>query len=334
MEKEKRVKLELRPTTYDTSNEKLIDNGPKKRQYASTSSNFTFSEEHNKKFGYGPPFLFALPEPIKSPWKRLNSPNFRKNVRPISGNAIKRVEGKRKYNPPFTSEDTHFNFPEEGINMTENSDIKPKSEGCDLVRLINHVLDMAPKIFIIAFSYYVFRFFWAIQQAIEIKVDEYSQEMHRSISECSKSYLDNRCTPGDRVPALEKVCSQWEKCMNRDPTVLARAKISAEALGEIINNLMEQFSYKTMLFMIAIVLAILLSRAIIEMIKTRIFNNYSSQETPHTHSGMHPISVSPRHMTPMQTHPMASMQHHMSPGSPSTPQHNNVGVYYVFNPKH
>jgi hypothetical protein len=34
---------------------------------------------------------------------------------------------------------------------------------------------MAPKIFIIAFSYYVFRFFWAIQQAIEIKVDEYSQ---------------------------------------------------------------------------------------------------------------------------------------------------------------
>ncbi|PKK61300.1 hypothetical protein RhiirC2_669016 [Rhizophagus irregularis] len=70
---------------------------------------------------------------------------------------------------------------------------------------------MAPKIFIIAFSYYVFRFFWAIQQAIEIKVDEYSQEMHRSISECSKSYLDNRCTPGDRVPALEKVCSQWEK---------------------------------------------------------------------------------------------------------------------------
>lgn len=150
MEKEKRVKLEPSPTTYDTSNEKLIDNGPKKRnyykiiiytissfqnilisriyynlgQYASTSSNFTFSEEHNKKFGYGPPFLFALPEPIKSPWKRLNSPNFRKNVRPISGNAIKRVEGKRKYNPPFTSEDTHFNFPEEGINMTENSDIK------------------------------------------------------------------------------------------------------------------------------------------------------------------------------------------------------------------
>jgi hypothetical protein len=34
---------------------------------------------------------------------------------------------------------------------------------------------MAPKLFIVAISYYVLRFFWAIQQAIEIKVDEYSQ---------------------------------------------------------------------------------------------------------------------------------------------------------------
>jgi hypothetical protein len=93
------------------------------------------------------------------------------------------------------------------------------------------------------------------------------------------------------------------------------------------------FFYNLKLFMIAIVLAILLSRALIEMIKTRIFNSYSSQETPHAHPGMHPISVSPGHMTPMQTHPMTSMQHHMSPGSPPTPQHNNVGVYYVFNPK-
>ncbi|GBB87018.1 hypothetical protein RclHR1_13480001 [Rhizophagus clarus] len=212
MEKEKRVKLEH---SIDTLDEKSIDNGPKKRHYSSTSSTFNFSE-HNKKFGYGPTFLFSMPEPIKSPWKRLNSPNFRKlNIRPISGNAIKRVEVKRKQTLSFISENTRFNFPEEDIDMAENSDIKkPKSGSClenDIVRLINHALDMAPKILIIAFSYYVFRFFWAIQQAIEIKVDEYSQDLHRSISECSKSYLDNRCTPGDRVPALEKVCSQWEK---------------------------------------------------------------------------------------------------------------------------
>ncbi|CAG8563532.1 5001_t:CDS:2 [Funneliformis mosseae] len=106
--------------------------------------------------------------------------------------------------------------------------------------------------------------------------------------------------------------------MNRDPTVLARAKISAEVLGEIINNLMEQFSYKTMLFMVAIVLAIFVSRALVDMIKTRLFNNHSLPESPHPR--MHSIPISPEHMTPI---------HHMSPGSPQTPQQNNVGVYYV-----
>jgi hypothetical protein len=80
---------------------------------------------------------------------------------------------------------------------------------------------------------------------------------------------------------------------------------------------MEQFSYKTMLFMAAIVLVILLSRTI----KTRIFNPQNN-----VHPGMHSISVSPGQMTPMQIHPVAS-------GSSPTPQHNNVGVYYVVNPK-
>ena len=75
--------------------------------------------------------------------------------------------------------------------------------------------------------------------------------------------------------------------------------------------------------MVAIVLVILLSRTI----KTRLFNPH------HVHPGMHSISVSPGHMTPMQIHPVASVQHHMSPGSSPTPQHNNVGVYYVVNPK-
>jgi len=70
-----------------------------------------------------------------------------------------------------------------------------------------------------------------------------------------------------------------------------------------------------------------LSRAFVDMIKTRIFNNYFQPETPHP--GIHPIPISSGHMTPMQT-PI----HHLSSGSPQTPQHNNVGVYYVFNPKH
>ncbi len=86
----------------------------------STSTNLNFSE--NKKFGYGPPFLFSLPEPIKSPWKRLNSPNFKKlGARPICGNALKRLEGKRKYDQYFANENMRFNFPKEDTDDAGNS---------------------------------------------------------------------------------------------------------------------------------------------------------------------------------------------------------------------
>ena len=65
---------------------------------------------------------------------------------------------------------------------------------------------------------------------------------------CSKEYLENRCAPTTRVPAMEKACIAWEKCMNRDPTVVGRARVSAETFAEIINSFIEPISYKTMVF--------------------------------------------------------------------------------------
>ena len=56
---------------------------------------------------------------------------------------------------------------------------------------------------------------------------------------CSKNYLENRCAPSSRVPAMEKPCLTWEKCMNKDPTVVGRARVSAETFAEIINSFIE-----------------------------------------------------------------------------------------------
>ncbi|CAG8490454.1 6379_t:CDS:2 [Funneliformis caledonium] len=216
MEKEKRVKLEERSgelSPIKTPNDRNSgEDCSKKRHYAaSTSTNLTFSD---KKFGYGPPFLFSLPEPVKSPWKRLNSPNFGKlGARMISGNALKRREDKRKHTQPFSNENMQFTFHKEVTDDAKNSNDKKLEvrSGHDFFRHINIVLDMTPKIFIVALLYYILQFSWTIQQAIQIKMDEYSQEIQRIITECSKSYLENRCTPGDRVPALEGPCTQWEK---------------------------------------------------------------------------------------------------------------------------
>src|SRR5271169_4815983 len=74
------------------------------------------------------------------------------------------------------------------------------------------------------------------------------EEILQEMAVCSKEYLENRCAPNTRVPAMEKACVAWEKCMNRDPTVVGRARVSAETFAEIINSFIEPISYKTMVY--------------------------------------------------------------------------------------
>ncbi|KAJ2696161.1 hypothetical protein H4R19_005769, partial [Coemansia spiralis] len=89
-----------------------------------------------------------------------------------------------------------------------------------------------------------------IQRDVNAKVQEYSAEILQGISSCSKQYLDNRCDPLLRVPAMEQACREWENCMHRDPTTVGRARVSAETLAEIVNGFIEPISLKTMLFFV------------------------------------------------------------------------------------
>ncbi|CAG8730405.1 39175_t:CDS:2, partial [Gigaspora margarita] len=252
----------------------------------SVTTNSSSDTDVNANFGFGPPFLFSLPEPIDDQWKLKSELTLRDmGARPVSTHALRRILERRKLH----------NFFDNAQEKSRKRDMKERTGETDETS--------------------------DDEQAVDVKVDEYSQEMLKSISECSKNYLENRCAPGDRVPALERFNT--------------RAKISAEAFGEIINNLMEQFSYKTMLFMVGIVLAIFLSRALIELFKTRFLNNFPPQ-TPNTHPGIHSMPSSPTPITPMQVHSVSPIQHRMSPSTsienPMASQHSNVGVYYVVTP--
>lgn len=44
----------------------------------------------------------------------------------------------------------------------------------------------------------------------------------KEIAVCSRHYMDNRCDPATRIPAMQETCSMWERCMRRDPSVVAR----------------------------------------------------------------------------------------------------------------
>lgn len=54
---------------------------------------------------------------------------------------------------------------------------------------------------------------------------------------CSLEYTKNRCSPkAERLPALGKVCDEWEACMNQDPSSVMKVQVSAKNLAEVLNE--------------------------------------------------------------------------------------------------
>lgn len=87
-------------------------------------------------------------------------------------------------------------------------------------------------------------------QATSYKICFNLVDIMSEISHCSKQYIENRCSPELRVPAMEKACMAWETCMKRDPSTTGRARLHAETFAEVINSLVDPISYKTMLFIL------------------------------------------------------------------------------------
>jgi hypothetical protein len=63
---------------------------------------------------------------------------------------------------------------------------------------------------------------------------------------CAQNYRDNKCDPRTRLPALETICLNWEKCMNQDPEAVGRASVGAHTFAQVFNSFVEPISYKAM----------------------------------------------------------------------------------------
>lgn len=75
--------------------------------------------------------------------------------------------------------------------------------------------------------------------------------MMAEISLCARQYVDNRCSPELRVPAMERACMEWEACMARDPSTTSRSRLHAETIAEILNSFFGAISTKTYIFLIS-----------------------------------------------------------------------------------
>lgn len=93
-------------------------------------------------------------------------------------------------------------------------------------------------------TYVVFAFVSAIRAEFDHAAEEVSDTILAEMASCAKNYVDNRCAGGERLPALETVCENWERCMNRDPAKVGRAKVSAHTMAVIINSFIDPISWK------------------------------------------------------------------------------------------
>jgi hypothetical protein len=94
-------------------------------------------------------------------------------------------------------------------------------------------------------AYVVWVFYTTIQSDVNAKVAMLSLRIVEEITRCQQDYTANMCDPSTRVPGMVAQCRQWEECLSRDPLKVARAKFSAQTLGEVLNEFFDTLSWKT-----------------------------------------------------------------------------------------
>jgi len=116
-----------------------------------------------------------------------------------------------------------------------------------LPHILSWYAQLALNIFLFTGVMWILWSFWAtIRSDVDKRSSEAIAELLAEMAACAQQYTDNRCARDTRVPAMETVCNNWEKCMNRDPRSVGRAKVSAHTFAEIFNSFLEPISYKAM----------------------------------------------------------------------------------------
>ncbi|KAF1999610.1 hypothetical protein P154DRAFT_523161 [Amniculicola lignicola CBS 123094] len=103
------------------------------------------------------------------------------------------------------------------------------------------------------FLYIVYWAWSAVMSDVDVEAQKTINEIMVEIAFCHKEWKANNCDPKMRVPALEDLCGNWEKCMSRDAQKVARARVTATTFAKIFNAFVEEFSYKSMIFTACIV---------------------------------------------------------------------------------
>lgn len=118
--------------------------------------------------------------------------------------------------------------------------------------ILSLYLQLLLNFFVVSIALYLaYSFIKTVKADVNIKTENYISDALQEISLCSREYYRNKCDPEGgkvRAPALEKACTMWSKCMNRDPTLVGRSKLSAETFADIVNGFVKPISWKALVF--------------------------------------------------------------------------------------
>lgn len=98
--------------------------------------------------------------------------------------------------------------------------------------------------FAFCLMYVLYGVFSTIRHDIDEKAMMESSEILAEMAVCARDFKENKCERDSRVPAMETVCNNWEKCMQRDPYKVGRSRLSAGMFAEIFNSFIEPISIK------------------------------------------------------------------------------------------
>ncbi|KAI0935666.1 hypothetical protein AcV5_004021 [Taiwanofungus camphoratus] len=146
---------------------------------------------------------------------------------------------------------------------------------------------------ILVFLYLLMQLILTVQRDVEQRVSEYSMDIVQEIAQCALQYKANLCATNP-IPAMAHQCANWETCMNRDPSKVGKAKVSAELIAEVINGFVEPISWKTLIFTLT-------SLAFLTIFINALLSLYRSRNNPATPA--HPI----HHSSAIPSFPVAPL---------------------------
>ncbi|SCV74283.1 BQ2448_6715 [Microbotryum intermedium] len=125
-------------------------------------------------------------------------------------------------------------------------------------------------------------FLYTLYVDIQSRLRSLTSELRAEILACAKMYVDNRCEPATRLPALERKCAGWEECMGREIVVVGKTRVVAETLADVVNGFVDVISFKTMSFVILTLgLCIYGSSVALSLLPSRPAPRNSRPGTPH-----------------------------------------------------